>query len=59
VISRAIDLEITVDIDAIPSSRPSLISLELASHADMSSVNENSPLTAYPREVGILLAQEA
>jgi hypothetical protein len=59
VISRAIYLEITFDLDAIPNSRLSLISLELASHTDMSGVNENSPVTAYPKEVGILLAQEA
>jgi hypothetical protein len=59
VISHAVDLDITVNIDAIPNSRLRLISLELASHADMTGVNENSPVTTYTGEAGISFTQEA
>lgn len=59
VISHAVDLDITVNIDAIPNSRLRLIALELASHADMTGVNANSPVTTYTAEAGISFTQEA
>ena len=46
-INHAVDLDISLNIDAVPNSRLRLISLEAASHADMTGINENSPATTY------------
>ena len=46
-INHAVDLDITLDIEAVPNSRLRLISLEVASHAEMTGINEDSPASTY------------
>jgi hypothetical protein len=57
-ISHAVDFDIIFEIDAIPNSRLRLISLEAATHAEMTGANENSPATTYSGEGSTFLAQE-
>jgi hypothetical protein len=57
-IGHAVELDITFGIDAIPNSRLRLISLEAATHADMTGVNESSPATAYTGGASTFLAHD-
>ena len=46
-INHAVDLDISLNIEAVPNSRLRLISLEPASHAEMTGINEDSPAAVH------------